>query len=284
MTDWKEKDLKRFLQSRFQHSEGLINDSISILWRCFHFHAYFPFSQHFDREIVDEDAFYRAVALLAANGDYRLQADANGSYIDPDRDRDANAFWRTFRSFSMPQISSNASGEDVGANYYLNWDEEDDLLDVLALIQPSHPSLLTTRREELQEHSKRIFAPLGKEIHKHSRIPRRNIISLLKFILSIELVNKPHIQDEFHLAQSSGQQKDVVLERLANAIVSRFAPEDGGDMDWPSFKTMLRAYLVSLPTISSYPAHCAANYQKDSFSISTPTHIHYFSLSSAFAT
>lgn len=189
-----------------------------------------------------------------------------------------------FRSFSVPQISSKAFGEDVGANNYPNWDEDDDLLDVLALIQPSHPALLTIGREELQEHSKRILAIPGKGVHRHNRIPRRDAISILKLMLSIQLVNKPHVQHEFQLAQSSGQHKDTVLERLADAIVSRFALDDGGDMDWPNFKTMLGTYLVSWPAMPFYLAQRAANDQKDSFSISTPTPFHHLFLPGAFAT
>jgi hypothetical protein len=245
--------LKYFLQSRFQHSEALINDSIFILWRFFHLHAYFPFSPHFDREKIDKDAFYRAVTILAADGSSRLQLDANGAYVDGDRGHQANTFWRMLRSVSVPQISSIISSKDVGAGDSPDWGEEDDLLDILSRVQPSHPALLTTPRNQLQPHSKRILDSLGKKTYQYKGISRRDIISLLKLMLIIELTDEPHINDEFHLAQPSAQQDDEMLNRLATAMVSRFAPasKDSGDMDWSNFNAMMGTYLVSCPIIPS---------------------------------
>jgi len=39
MIDWTEKDLGVFPQTHFELSTALINESITILWKSFHFHS-----------------------------------------------------------------------------------------------------------------------------------------------------------------------------------------------------------------------------------------------------
>lgn len=237
--DWNERDLGHFLQTRLPLAA--LSTSISILWRCFHFHAYFPFAQQ-SPDQIDCDAFQRAVALLGADGISRLGYSSIGIEIDPDRDRAFNSLYRIFRSLAIPSLSTPSS-ENPSGNEAEQWSQTDDLLDVLDLVQPSRVPYGPTCRDEFLIHASRILG--SSKFYTYSSIPRGDIMSLLTLLLSIQ-IDEPEGGASFNTVHPSEGLGEEMPERLANAILRRFAPDEECDIDWYAFSSMLSNYLVSI--------------------------------------
>ena len=223
-----------------------MNASIPLLWRCFHFHAYFPFPRETGR--LDYSAFQRAIGLLAAEGNLRLGNNADGITMDRDRYPDANAraskrLWILFKSLSartpLPDQykSTDSSVLDLSTM-------EDDLMDVLALTQPDNPCIMPAPIEDLRPHAKRILG--SSKCHTYYSIPQRDILSLLELMLSIQ-IDKPEWgshQPYFNTGRILLPPNLEILRGAADSILESFSHEVTADLGWHEFHKVLSVHLV----------------------------------------
>lgn len=235
--DWTTKDLHQFLQNRFGKSKEL-EGSMPLLWRCFQFHAYFPFvidSPH----SIDWGGFQRAIAFLAADGEEKLGFDAIGEIIDH-RNREFYSLRRMYRSMAgrYKGIFRQSACMD---HDFSEWSCEGDLLDILALVQPGHPSIRTVRREEMKEHADRILGPL--DGYNYAYIPYNELMNLIKLLLSFRL-EKPQRGAPFNTACPRDQVDEGLRDRLAKAIMDQFTAQVSVDVQWSSFERALKNYVV----------------------------------------
>jgi hypothetical protein len=210
-----------------------LNRSIPILWRCFHFHAYYPFTE-LSSDRMDLAAFQRAMALLASDGASRLGCDWFGDYgIRREGDGDLASYCREriLRSLATPV----ASQEEKSKNKAVQGPQMDDLLDVLTLVHPPSFPYGCTTQDELRGHAQRI---LGSTVSFAAvSIPREDFLSLITLLLSIRL-------EERSFGISSAGLDEKIPERLAHAIVRRFAPGEVSNIDLNICGETLSRYLV----------------------------------------
>ena len=257
-----------------------MNASILLLWRCFYFHAYFPFPRETDR--LDYGAFQRAIGLLAAEGTLCLGDNKWGIYVDRDRYPDANArasnrLWILFKSLStrnpLPDHcrSTKSSILDLSTT-------EDDLMDILALTQPNNPCIKPAPIEELRPHAKRILG--SSKCHTYSSIPQREFLGLLKLMLSNQ-IDKPewvNHQPYFSTGRVLLHSNQEILRGAADAILRSFVYEGTANIEWHEFHQALSVYLVR--SFKFDPRNITANrinlslaFFRDSASSSQPSHL-----------
>jgi len=97
--------LREFSADSLSPMAWRVNATNPILWRSFHFHAYFPFPPRTSQPL-GYSAFRRAIALLASTGDSHLAINANGGSLHPDLAFDkhvptSSRLWRVFRSLAV---------------------------------------------------------------------------------------------------------------------------------------------------------------------------------------
>ena len=219
-----------------------------VLWRCFHFHAYFPFPQKNQR--LDYDAFQRAIGFLAAEGNLRLGENADGITMDADRYPDESAraskrLWMMFRSFSTP-YSETSGDTSIKMDRTGLPDTEEDLMEILALVEPDNPCIMPAPIEELRPHAKRILN--SSMSYTYSSIPRRDFLNLLKLLLCVQL-DKPEWEDHqpyFYTGRILTPSSPDILQGAADSILRKAIPDEGRDVDWYSFQNILNIHLVSL--------------------------------------
>lgn len=229
--------------------------SIPILWRCFHYHAYFPFSQ--ETEQLDYSAFQRAIGLLAAEGSLCLGDNADGVTMDADRHPDADAraskqLWMIFKSLSIrfphPSRPKVIESSVVGFSTI-----EEDLMDVLCLTQPDDPCIMPAPIEELRPHAKRILSTSNTSMY--SSIPRGDFLSLIKLLLSVQL-DKPEWgghEPYFYTGRILTHPDSTILQGAANAVLRRLTSSETRDVNWHVFQNVLTVYIVrSLCRTSSF--------------------------------
>ena len=219
-----------------------------ILWRCLHFHAFFPFPQKPQR--LDYNAFQRAIGFLAAEGNLRLGDNADGIFMDRDRYPDDSAraskhLWMLFRSLAGHSAEVNEP-KVVATNPAGLSNTEDDLMEVLALTQPDNACIMPAPIEELRPHARRV---LGSSTQcTYSSIPRGDFLSLLKLVLSVQL-DKPEWGDhepDYYTGRILASPDPGILQGAADAILKKSIPSETKDVDWRSFQDILNIYLVSL--------------------------------------
>ena len=219
-----------------------------ILWRCFHFHAFFPFPQKPQR--LDYNAFQRAIGFLAAEGNLRLGDNADGITMNADRYPDDSAraskhLWMLFRSLAAHCAEVNEP-KVVATNLADLSNTEDDLIEVLALTQPDNACIMPAPIEELRPHARRV---LGSSTPcAYSSIPREDFLSLLKLILSVQL-DKPEWGDhepDYYTGHVLVSPDPDILQGAADAILKKSMPSETKDVDWPSFQNILNVHLASL--------------------------------------
>ncbi|PYH78229.1 hypothetical protein BO82DRAFT_422031 [Aspergillus uvarum CBS 121591] len=155
--DWTKQSLEAHISS-CHPSSALSDEVIDLLWRCFHYYASHPFPKEATGEVIDSDAFDRAVALLAHGGTSLLGTQDDGGYYWRNHDdtqyiRRANLA-RMLRSIGHPETVSLPPAEHQKDTPSVL----SDVVDVLATTQPysinQAPSLErlgTTARELLTE-------------------------------------------------------------------------------------------------------------------------------------
>lgn len=215
------------MSSRFPGCDAL-DASIPILWRCFHFHACYPYPKT-PSQRLNYTAFKRAVALLSSDGSEHLGTDAMGAdaYYELKLDPDVHTYlrlWKMFRSLAVQ--STGTVVPDTAVYEEARESEMDDLIDVLALIQPADVNIMSLRREKMRPLVNRILG--SSEPHVHTSIPRGELFSLLKLFLSFQ-VDKPEQDND--IAHVNG-----VRDRLAKAVLRCFTLDEESDIDFQSFK------------------------------------------------
>ncbi|MCJ1456963.1 hypothetical protein MMC28_007329 [Mycoblastus sanguinarius] len=123
---------------------------------------------------------------------------------------------------------------------------EEDLLDVLALVQPADPCITAVQGDELRPHTSRILD--SSEGYVYTLIPRKDLFSLLKLLLSIE-IDKPKWGDRFYTGHAPSTSPDPdILNRVTDAVLRRFTQDEESDVNWQTFKDALS---VSFPHLLS---------------------------------
>ena len=230
-----------------------------ILWRCLRFHAFFPFPQKPQR--LDVNAFQRAIGFLAAEGNLRLGDNADGITMNADRYPDDSAraskrLWMLFRSLASP---SAGAGEPkvVETSLVGLSNTEEDLMEVLALIQPDNSCIMPAPIEELRPHARRILG--HSTSYTYSSIPRGDFLSLLKLILSVQL-DKPewgNHEPYYYTGRILASPDPDILQGAADAILKMSISGETEDVDWRSFQNISNVYLVSLAIAPD--TNCAFN-------------------------
>ena len=168
--------------------------------------------------------------------------------MDADRYPDANAraskqLWILFKSISVHHIhpsraeKSESSVLDVSTT-------EDDLMDVLCLTQPDDPCIVPAPMEELRPHAQRILS--SSTAYACTSVPRGDLLSLLKLILSVQL-DKPEWGSQepyFHTGQILIHPNPDVLQGASDAVLRSLTPNEKSDVDWHMFQNLLSVYLV----------------------------------------
>lgn len=234
---WRETDLGNFLGKRFPVSE--LQASIPILWRCFHFNAYFPFPH--EAEQLDYSAFQRAIGLLAADGSVRLGDNADGITMDADRYPDAIAraskrLCIMFKSLSIQ--NSHAIRPEPTQSSVANFPTtEEDLMDVLCLTQPDDACIMPAPMEELRPHAKRILrTPIS---NAHYSIPCADFRRLIRLLLCIRPERSPCVR-----AVCALPTLDIdLLDGIADALLKHFNPNERSDISWHEFNNVISTYL-----------------------------------------
>ena len=220
-----------------------------ILWKCFRFHAFFPFPQNSQR--LDYNAFQRAIGFLAAEGNLDLGENASGITMNADRYPDDSAraskhLWMLFRSLADHSAEVNEL-EVVEISLAGLSNTEDDLMEVLALTQPHNPCIVPAPIEELRPHARRILGfstPCA-----YASIPREDFLGLLKLVLSVQL-DKPEWgshEPQYYTGGISVSRDPDILQGAAEAILNKSISSEAKDVDWRSFQNNLNVFLVSLP-------------------------------------
>ena len=231
---------------RFPGSE--LSASIPILWRCFRFHAFFPFPQKPQR--LDYTAFQRAIGFLAAEGNLQLLDNAVGLNMSAERysntgARASKCLWMLFKSFSSHSPHSKVSKSADPGEADLS-DTEEDLMEVLALTRPDNACIMPAPIEELRPYARRILGSSTPCIYPS--IPRGDFLNLLKLILSVEL-DKPEWGDHepyFYTGRILTAPDPDFLHGVANAVLKKSTASETIHIDWHSFRNASDVYLVSL--------------------------------------
>jgi hypothetical protein len=174
------------------------------------------------------------MALLASDGASRPGCDWFGDYgmrRDGNRDLAMYGVGRVLRSFATPVTSP----EELIKNQEVRDAQTEDLLDVLTLAHPPSVPYGCTTQDELRGHAGRILS--SPKLNTSSSIPRKDIMSLITLLLSIQL-------DERSFGSSSEGVDGRTSERLAHAMVRRIAPNEDSDIDLNLYKGTLSRYLV----------------------------------------
>jgi hypothetical protein len=173
------------------------------------------------------------MALLASDGASRLGCDWFGDYgmhRDGNYDLALYGVGRILGSLANPVTSP----EGLSRNRTAQEAQMEDLLDVLTLVHPPSVPYGSTTQDELRGHARRILS--STESYRFS-IPRGDFLSLFTLLLSQTL-------DDRLVAASSEGLDEITPERLANAVVRRFAPNEDSDIDLNICGEKLSHYLV----------------------------------------
>ena len=155
---------------------------VQLLWRCFHFYAYHPFSRDATDAKVDLAAFQRAIASLVVQGTYISGTQDEASYFwrNDDAHFSITNFETVFRSISLPE-------ETDGPSVHLSYESKsilEDAMDVPAVTQsysicsaPSPDLLRLAVRKLLGETA----------LRRRYRIPRKELSRLPSLHLRLRL-------------------------------------------------------------------------------------------------
>ena len=185
------------------------------------------------------------MALLAADGTSRLGSDAIGATVEKYRNsfrgtQASNNLWLMFRSLATR--SSHMIGPKDTECGQAELSVEEDLLDVLALVQPADPCITAVQGDELRPHTSRILD--SSEGYVYTLIPRKDLFSLLKLLLSIE-IDKPKWGDRFYTGHAPSTSPDPdILNRVTDAVLRRFTQDEESDVNWQTFKDALSVSFV----------------------------------------
>ena len=157
--------------------------------------------------------------------------------------RASRRLWILFKSLSTqtPLPNHNTSTESSVLELSTT---EDDLMDVLALTEPDHPSIMPAPIEELRPHAKRILG--SAKFHTNYSIPQGDFLSLLSLILSIQMDepiwdnHKPYFNTGRILLPPNRE----ILRGAADAILRSFNHEVIGNIEWHDFHKVLSVHLV----------------------------------------
>ena len=252
LTVWDQSGFSRFLHQQFP---GVISESsVSMLWRSFLFHAYFPFP--IERRVVDYRAFRRAVAFLAGEGTFYLGEDAEGIPMDIDQypnmearelARNDQQLCMLFRSLAVAHPCIEEKKPLVPTEIKMP-DSEKDILDILMLVKPSHPCTMSTY-EALRPYARKLMSEIPRQA-AHYAIPQGDLQDLMEVILSIQIIKAKGLTQQ-KAAWRTIHPGSNLLTALARALVRRFqmTSENQCDIDWQSFRNILKTYLVGSTAI-----------------------------------
>jgi len=141
--DWTQDCFRKYLED----TNPLLWHGDSLLWRCFSFYAFHPFSSSMSSEKIDWEAFQRAVFLLGMRGVDRLGVMNDDILWTKD-------FRRMFRSISIWEARNQESRDHKHA-YKESMEET---TNGLAMVQPFH-ELRPPREDRLKKTASRLLGP-----------------------------------------------------------------------------------------------------------------------------
>ena len=157
---------------------------------------------------------------------------------------------------------------------------EEDLMDALCLTQPDDPCIMPAPMETLRPHAKRILS--SSTPYACSSIPRGDVLSLLKLILSVQL-DKPKWgshQPYFYTGRILVYPDPEVLQGAADAILRRSTSDEKRDIDWHIFQNVLSIYLVRiLGSTNLNRVSLLMTKSKAGLFFTTTSHLHILSFS-----
>ena len=167
----------------------------------------------------------------------------DGDKYPDDNARASKRLWMMFRSLSTQFPQPNESKTTTSSPAHMSTLEED-LMEVLALCQPDNPCIMPAPIEELRSDAQRILS--GSKPYVCSIIPRGDLLSLLKLLLSVQL-DRPEWGDHepyFYTGRVSVRPDPDNLRGAADALLKRFTSSEKSDIDWDAFRDILITYLV----------------------------------------
>ena len=178
--DWNEESLQKHIECSHP---GLIlsKASLQLLWRCFHFYAFYPFPRDVTNDMVDYNAFQRAVTLLVARGtDLLGMVDNEGWHWRSDKSYIPQAnLQRIVRSIGSTERTYEKS-HDIVAEFDPAVDET---MDVLKMIAPFQMHC-GPWEDHLHPVARRL---LGESTRIRPRVSWEDLSELLSLVLRLRL-------------------------------------------------------------------------------------------------
>jgi hypothetical protein len=179
--DWNEESLQKHIESSYP---GLnpSKASLQLLWRCFHFYAFYPFPHDAINDKVDYNAFHRALMLLVARGtDLLGMVDNEGWHWRRDESYIPQAnLQRIMRSIGSTDRTYEKS-RDIVAEFDPAVDET---MDVLKMIAPFQMHC-GPWEDHLHPVARRL---LGESIRSRPRASWEDLSELLSLVLRLKLL------------------------------------------------------------------------------------------------
>lgn len=244
-TDWDRSTFISFLQTPFPPSLSPLLDAAHVLYKIACYHAVFPFPSEIP-SLVGHDALLRAVVFLTGReqhvlgGKETLFSLAKGAQ-DVKRGRDETdrrrLIFRSLASLIHPYGESNK--EDMKALPTEDQSLElDDLLDVLAAIQPRRAKVTPTTREDLRPVAARLSRP--QPPLDDLALSRDDLYPFVKLMLILQLngVDEDHMKCFLEWLPE--------LDIVTKHVMSAFTPSRQG-INYATFEETIHTAMVSCP-------------------------------------
>jgi hypothetical protein len=217
--DWNEESFQKYIESSHP---GLISSkaSLELLWRCFHFYAFYPFPRDATNGMIDYNAFQRAVTLLSARGadllgfvdgeDWHWLCD--NSYIT------RTNFQRIIRSIGFTHsIGREGLQKGTEENSIVN-----ETMDVLKMTAPFQMHC-GPWKDQLEPVVRRI---LGESASSRSEVPWGQLSELLSLVLRVRLLpTRRTLGIHFGEFEDPGPANETAM-RIVNALREDITEDD----------------------------------------------------------
>jgi len=266
---WDQASFAKYLKAKHPDNPAL-ESCAPLLWRCFSYHAYLPFSQQrsstkaageSDHSSIDLKAFQRATTLLVLKGVDLLGTSKHGDRILPQsqysryQDERPRLAKLMFNGLSVPteevQLGEETS-PDASPDLYARPEQE--IFDTLISIQPCdavHPS----SDAQTRVHAQRLLE-LDTDPHTMSepcRILQRNDLKAVMQLLLLVRVTKqlwahdtyPPCEDVHYAHLVSDSAEVARAAKLASVLIEHLPGNGDNGVDWPYFRNICTSSFVS---------------------------------------
>ena len=237
-----------------------LEDSVPILWSCFLFFGYFPFSKH--SSTLDYVAFKRAVALLGGDGIEALRGNEEricdkgkpDETIESCNDHQVRLIFQSLAEprIQRPQTDSGALDSDEEDLRKPNLEnlrlggttpQEEDIIDILYLGVPHDACITPPHKDRPLPHAQRLACHTQQ---RDSVIPRQDLFKLLRLLLSIRLSVTQH-PDELPYAIPMSVMDTHSLDIYTEILLRRFSSNGESDICMSDFNRAVNDFMVKSP-------------------------------------